>query len=65
VRGLSRLFGASGLGVEQQLLKIACVDWRLQSIYVHRNDTVGQVIPETVLKRHVSLVEVCMRRSLV
>jgi len=28
VRGLSRLFVASGLGVEQQWLKIACVGWR-------------------------------------
>ena len=56
MRGLSRLFGASGLGVEQQLLKIACVGWRLLSIHVHRNDTVGQVIPEAVLKGRDSIL---------
>jgi hypothetical protein len=50
VTGLSRLFIASWLGVEQHWLKIAFVGWRWFTS-MHRNDTVEHVITEAVLKR--------------
>jgi hypothetical protein len=50
VTGLSRLFVASWLDVEQHWLKIACMGWRWFTS-MHRNDTVEHVITEAVLKR--------------